>query len=326
MSRPTARTTPTSSSSTPADIREKAAEKVYSELGRLRKAQEEAGRSQMVAVAGCETHSRYGVVSVRSAGSFRNMLDAQRSATTRRSRSTSSRSSTATEGTSGRSLPKLTQQKEARQVAHKLKKGGHYASPVFDGAPEEAIKKSLTLAGLLDLGQAVLFDGRTGEAFDQEVTVGVMYVLKLHHLVDDKIPRARSVRTRSSPSSRSVERRSSAVSVSAKWKSGRWRPTERRYALQEFLTVKSDDVPGRTRMYEAIVKGEYRSSQASLSRSTSSSRSSRRSASTSSSRARTGPRRRPGRGRVSERGASAGATAWLGGSTLRVGPLGSFCR
>ena len=73
----------------------------------------------------------------------------------------------------------------------------------------------------------MLFDGRTGEPFDQDVTVGVMYMLKLHHLVDDKIHARASARTRSSPSSRSAARRSSAVSASARWKSGRWRPTAR---------------------------------------------------------------------------------------------------
>ncbi|HEX4477258.1 MAG TPA: DNA-directed RNA polymerase subunit beta, partial [Polyangiaceae bacterium] len=81
---------------------------------------------------------------------------------------------------------------EVRHVAAKLRRGIHYASPVFDGAMEQQIKNTLALAGLPTSGQAVLFDGRTGEAFDQEVTVGVMYMLKLHHLVDDKI-HARSI-------------------------------------------------------------------------------------------------------------------------------------
>src|SRR4029077_6205153 len=76
---------------------------------------------------------------------------------------------------------------DVRQLAFKLRRGVPYPSPVFDGAQERQIKNTLALAGLPSSGQTVLFDGRTGEAFDQEVTVGVMYVLKLHHLVDDKI-------------------------------------------------------------------------------------------------------------------------------------------
>ena len=153
-------------------------------------------------------------------------------------------------------LSKLTQD-EARQVAHKLKKGVHYASPVFDGAPEEAIKKSLALAGLPQSGQAVLFDGRSGEAFDQEVTVGVMYVLKLHHLVDDKI-HARSIGPYSlvtqQPLGGKAQFGGQRLGEMEVWAMEAYGTA---YALQEFLTVKSDDVMGRTRMYEAIVKGEY---------------------------------------------------------------------
>ena len=146
---------------------------------------------------------------------------------------------------------------EARQVAHKLKKGVHYASPVFDGAPEAAIKDSLALAGLPTSGQAVLFDGRTGEAFDQEVTVGVMYVLKLHHLVDDKI-HARSIGPYSlvtqQPLGGKAQFGGQRLGEMEVWAMEAYGTA---YALQEFLTVKSDDVMGRTRMYEAIVKGEY---------------------------------------------------------------------
>ena len=153
-------------------------------------------------------------------------------------------------------LSKLTND-EARQVAHKLKKGVHYASPVFDGAPESAIKDSLRLAGLPDSGQAVLFDGRTGEAFEQEVTVGVMYVLKLHHLVDDKI-HARSIGPYSlvtqQPLGGKAQFGGQRLGEMEVWAMEAYGTA---YALQEFLTVKSDDVMGRTRMYEAIVKGEY---------------------------------------------------------------------
>ena len=153
-------------------------------------------------------------------------------------------------------LSKLTND-EARQVAQKLKKGIHYASPVFDGAPEEAIKNSLALAGLPTSGQAVLFDGRTGEAFDQEVTVGVMYVLKLHHLVDDKI-HARSIGPYSlvtqQPLGGKAQFGGQRLGEMEVWAMEAYGTA---YALQEFLTVKSDDVMGRTRMYEAIVKGEY---------------------------------------------------------------------
>jgi DNA-directed RNA polymerase subunit beta len=153
-------------------------------------------------------------------------------------------------------LSKLTGD-EARQVAGRLKKGVHYASPVFDGAPESAIKESLALAGLPTSGQAVLFDGRTGEAFDQEVTVGVMYVLKLHHLVDDKI-HARSIGPYSlvtqQPLGGKAQFGGQRLGEMEVWAMEAYGAA---YALQEFLTVKSDDVMGRTRMYEAIVKGDY---------------------------------------------------------------------
>jgi DNA-directed RNA polymerase subunit beta len=146
---------------------------------------------------------------------------------------------------------------EIKQVAAKLKRGVHYASPVFDGAPEEAIKDALTIAGLPRSGQAVLFDGRTGEAFDQEVTVGVMYMLKLHHLVDDKI-HARSIGPYSlvtqQPLGGKAQFGGQRLGEMEVWAMEAYGTA---YALQEFLTVKSDDVMGRTRMYEAIVKGEH---------------------------------------------------------------------
>jgi DNA-directed RNA polymerase subunit beta len=146
---------------------------------------------------------------------------------------------------------------DVKAVARKLIKGVHYASPVFDGAPETAIKNALRIAGLPESGQAILFDGRTGEAFDQEVTVGVMYMLKLHHLVDDKI-HARSIGPYSlvtqQPLGGKAQFGGQRLGEMEVWAMEAYGTA---YALQEFLTVKSDDVMGRTRMYEAIVKGEH---------------------------------------------------------------------
>jgi len=146
---------------------------------------------------------------------------------------------------------------EIRKVAAKLRGGVQFASPVFDGAPEQAIRDSLRIAGLHESGQSILFDGRTGEAFDQEVTVGVMYVLKLHHLVDDKI-HARSIGPYSlvtqQPLGGKAQFGGQRLGEMEVWAMEAYGTA---YALQEFLTVKSDDVMGRTRMYEAIVKGEH---------------------------------------------------------------------
>ena len=104
-------------------------------------------------------------------------------------------------------------------------------------------------------GQVTLRDGRTGQPFDGKVTVGVMYIMKLHHLVDEKI-HARSIGPYAwSRSNRWVVKFNSVVSVLERWGVGP-RSLWRRYTLQELLTVKSDDVAGRTRMFEAIVKGE----------------------------------------------------------------------
>ncbi|MFO0639862.1 MAG: DNA-directed RNA polymerase subunit beta [Polyangiaceae bacterium] len=146
---------------------------------------------------------------------------------------------------------------EIRKVAAKLRGGVQFASPVFDGAPERSIKDTLSIAGLSESGQSILFDGRTGEAFDQEVTVGVMYVLKLHHLVDDKI-HARSIGPYSlvtqQPLGGKAQFGGQRLGEMEVWAMEAYGTA---YALQEFLTVKSDDVMGRTRMYEAIVKGEH---------------------------------------------------------------------
>jgi DNA-directed RNA polymerase subunit beta len=153
-------------------------------------------------------------------------------------------------------LAKLTEE-DLRLLAGKLRRGVHYASPVFDGAQEIQIKNTLALAGLPTSGQTVLFDGRTGDAFDQEVTVGVMYMLKLHHLVDDKI-HARSIGPYSlvtqQPLGGKAQFGGQRLGEMEVWAMEAYGTA---YALQEFLTVKSDDVQGRTRMYEAIVKGEY---------------------------------------------------------------------
>ncbi|HEY3352017.1 MAG TPA: DNA-directed RNA polymerase subunit beta [Polyangia bacterium] len=143
------------------------------------------------------------------------------------------------------------------KFAGKLRRGIFIATPVFDGAKEEEIKGALTMAGLPTHGQAKLFDGRSGTAFDHEVTVGVMYMLKLHHLVDDKI-HARSIGPYSlvtqQPLGGKAQFGGQRLGEMEVWAMEGYGAA---YSLQEFLTVKSDDVVGRTRMYEAIVKGEH---------------------------------------------------------------------
>ncbi|CAI4031221.1 RNA polymerase subunit beta [Nitrospira tepida] len=134
--------------------------------------------------------------------------------------------------------------------------GLHVASPVFDGASEREIKDLLKKAGLPASGQTVLYDGRTGEKFDSTVTVGHMYMLKLHHLVDDKI-HARSIGPYSlvtqQPLGGKAQFGGQRLGEMEVWALQAYGAAS---TLQEFLTVKSDDVPGRSRMYEAIVKGE----------------------------------------------------------------------
>jgi DNA-directed RNA polymerase subunit beta len=140
---------------------------------------------------------------------------------------------------------------------HKLKKGVLMATPVFDGADEQEVRDMLSKAGLPEKGQTVLFDGRTGEPFDQEITVGMIYMLKLHHLVDDKI-HARSIGPYSlvtqQPLGGKAQFGGQRLGEMEVWAMEAYGAA---YSLQEFLTVKSDDVAGRTRMYEAIVKGEH---------------------------------------------------------------------
>jgi len=148
-------------------------------------------------------------------------------------------------------------EKDLLKAARRVREGFHFATPVFDGAKETEIKQFLEMAGVPTSGQTVLFDGRTGEAFDRDVTVGVMYMLKLHHLVDDKI-HARSIGPYSlvtqQPLGGKAQFGGQRLGEMEVWAMEAYGAA---YALQEFLTVKSDDVQGRTRMYEAIVKGEH---------------------------------------------------------------------
>jgi len=145
---------------------------------------------------------------------------------------------------------------ELQAMAGNLKRGVPIATPVFDGAKEPDVVKMLELAGLDASGQVTLFDGRTGEPFDRKVTVGYKYLLKLHHLVDDKI-HARSI----GPYSLVTQQ---PLGGKAQFGGQRFGEMEvwaleaygAAYTLQEMLTVKSDDVAGRTKVYEAIVRGD----------------------------------------------------------------------
>jgi DNA-directed RNA polymerase subunit beta len=145
---------------------------------------------------------------------------------------------------------------ELVELGGNLRHGVPIATPVFDGAKEADIEKMLDLAGLERSGQVVLHDGRTGEAFDRKVTVGYIYMLKLHHLVDDKI-HARSI----GPYSLVTQQ---PLGGKAQFGGQRFGEMEvwaleaygAAYTLQEMLTVKSDDVAGRTKVYEAIVRGD----------------------------------------------------------------------
>ena len=144
---------------------------------------------------------------------------------------------------------------EVLELAHNLKNGVPMATPVFDGASEAQIKKQLKLADLPESGQMTLFDGRTGEKFDRPVTVGYMYMLKLNHLVDDKM-HARST----GPYSLVTQQ---PLGGKAQFGGQRFGEMEvwaleaygAAFTLQEMLTVKSDDLNGRTRMYKNIVDG-----------------------------------------------------------------------
>ena len=141
-------------------------------------------------------------------------------------------------------------------VARNLRKGVWMQSMVFDGAKEDVIKGFLRQAKLPENGQSVLFDGRTGEPFNQDITVGQMYMLKLHHLVDEKI-HARSIGPYSlvtqQPLGGKAQFGGQRLGEMEVWAIEAYGAA---YTLQEFLTVKSDDIQGRTRMYENIVKGK----------------------------------------------------------------------
>ena len=142
------------------------------------------------------------------------------------------------------------------ELAENLRHGVPVSSPVFDGASEQDIVEMLELAGLHRSGQVQLTDGRSGEKFDRKVTVGYIYMLKLHHLVDDKI-HARSI----GPYSLVTQQ---PLGGKAQFGGQRFGEMEvwaleaygAAYTLQEMLTVKSDDVSGRTKVYEAIVRGD----------------------------------------------------------------------
>ncbi|AHC73391.1 DNA-directed RNA polymerase, beta subunit [Candidatus Endolissoclinum faulkneri L5] len=146
--------------------------------------------------------------------------------------------------------------KEIVEMSRNLQHGVPMATPVFDGASEEDIVNMLQIAGLDSSGQVDLWDGRTGEKFDRRVTVGYIYMLKLHHLVDDKI-HARSI----GPYSLVTQQ---PLGGKAQFGGQRFGEMEvwaleaygAAYTLQEMLTVKSDDVSGRTKVYESIVRGE----------------------------------------------------------------------
>jgi DNA-directed RNA polymerase subunit beta len=154
-------------------------------------------------------------------------------------------------------VTKLTDE-EVLQLATNLQEGVPFATPVFDGAAEAEINAMLEMAGLPVSGQVQLFDGRTGEAFDRNVTVGYMHVLKLHHLVDDKM-HARST----GPYSLVTQQ---PLGGKAQFGGQRFGEMEvwaleaygAAYTLQEMLTVKSDDITGRTKVYENIVKGDHK--------------------------------------------------------------------
>lgn len=159
-------------------------------------------------------------------------------------------------GTKMGSFIKSLSEGEMLELGHRIGDGIHVSAPVFEGASENQIHELLGYGSLSPKGQTVLYDGRTGESFAEGVTVGVMYIIKLHHLVDDKI-HARSIGPYSlvtqQPLGGKAQFGGQRLGEMEVWALEAYGAA---YSLQEFLTVKSDDVVGRTRMYEAIVKGE----------------------------------------------------------------------
>ena len=143
-----------------------------------------------------------------------------------------------------------------KKMINTMKHGIHVGTPVFDGAREADVKELLKKCNMPTSGQSILFDGRTGEPFKNPVTVGIMYMLKLHHLVEEKI-HARSIGPYSLVSQQPLGGKAQfggqRLGEMEVWAIEAYGAA---YSLQEFLTVKSDDVAGRTRMYESIVKGE----------------------------------------------------------------------
>jgi DNA-directed RNA polymerase subunit beta len=147
---------------------------------------------------------------------------------------------------------------EILELAGNLRKGVPMATPAFDGAKETELKDMLRLADIPDSGQVTLFDGRTGDKFDRPVTVGYMYMLKLNHLVDDKM-HARSTGSYSlvtqQPLGGKAQFGGQRFGEMEVWALEAYGAA---YTLQEMLTVKSDDVQGRTKMYKNIVDGDHR--------------------------------------------------------------------
>lgn len=154
-------------------------------------------------------------------------------------------------------LNSLSEEEFKEVIREYAERGIPMATPVFEGASEEHIKQLLRMAGLPEDGKTVLYDGRTGEPFDMRVTVGYMHMLKLIHMVDDKI-HARSTGPYSLVTQQPLGGRAQfggqrlgEMEVWALEAHGA------AYTLQEMLTVKSDDIEGRTKVYESIVKGKY---------------------------------------------------------------------
>ena len=146
--------------------------------------------------------------------------------------------------------------KQFKELCSNLSSGVPISTPVFDGATTEDISTMLDLASLPNAGQTNLWDGRTGEKFDRPITVGIIYMLKLHHLVEDKI-HARSTGPYSLVTQQPLGGRAQLggqrFGEMEVWALEAYGAS---YTLQEILTVKSDDVAGRTKVYETIVKGD----------------------------------------------------------------------